>query len=233
MVPIVPNYRNSGALSSAASVLYCKKKVRQIRYRGDGLVYTVGILLFHHVEELDFVGPFEVLSYVNKLFPGSTRVLLTAETLHPVDCFNGMRVLPHAAFGECPPFDVLVVPGGKGRIDAIKRERILDFVRDQSRSARYVTSVCTGAFLLAEAGVLRGKSATTHCSALAELAEYPSVTVRRRKVVQDGNIVTAGGVSSGIDLGLHILALLFDHTVAQDVTRLIEYEPNISTSGDL
>ncbi len=115
-------------------------------------MYTVGILLFHHVEELDFVGPFEVLSYVNKLFPGSTRVLLTAETLHPVDCFNGMRVLPHATFDECPPLDVLVAPGGKGRIDAMKHMRILDFVRKPIRSARYVTSVCTGASFLRKPG---------------------------------------------------------------------------------
>ncbi|WP_029165409.1 DJ-1/PfpI family protein [Aminiphilus circumscriptus] len=195
-------------------------------------MYTVGILLFRHVEELDFVGPFEVLSYVNKIFPESTRVLLTAETLHPVDCFNGMRVLPHATFDECPPLDVLVAPGGKGRIDAMKHMRILDFVRNQSRSARYVTSVCTGAFLLAEAGLLRGKCATTHGNALVELAAYPFVTVTQRKVVQDGNIVTAGGVSSGIDLGIHILALLFGHAVAKNVAHLIEYEPNISTSGD-
>lgn len=184
---------------------------------------TIGILVFPQVEELDFVGPFEVLSYINKVRPDSTRVLLVAETSAPVAAFNGLRFIPDTTLQDCPPLDLVVVPGGKGRLAAMKNPAILTFIRRQQQNARLVTAVCTGAFLLAEAGLLAGKTATTYHTAFAELEGY-GVRVVARKVVRDGGIVTAGGVSSGLELGFYLLRELFGADVAQEVARKIEYD---------
>ena len=183
---------------------------------------TVGILIFPQVEELDFVGPFEVLSYVNKVKPESTKVVLIAESIEPVCAFNGMRVLPDRTLQDCPSLDILVVPGGKGRFIAMKNLAIKEFIQKQMITAKYVTSVCTGAFLLAEAGVLTGKKATTYHTAFEELESY-SVQVLSRKVVQDGKIITAGGVSSGLELGFYLLKQLFGLSLAREVAEKIEY----------
>ncbi|MBP2636797.1 MAG: inhA [Firmicutes bacterium] len=114
---------------------------------------TISILIFPQVEELDFVGPFEVLSYVNKIQPNSTKVLLIAETVNPVRAFNGMRIIPDAPLQDCPTLDIMVATGGKGRLEAMKNPAIKEFIQKQMSTAKYVTSVCTGAFLLAEAGL--------------------------------------------------------------------------------
>lgn len=187
----------------------------------------IGILLFPQVEELDFVAPFEVLSYINKLKPGSTQVMLAAETAAPIAAFNGLRILPDLTFAQAPQFDILVIPGGKGRLTVMKNAILRQFVLTQAIQARYTTSVCTGAFILAEAGLLTNKKATTYHTALAELATY-SVDVRQQKVVQDGNIITAAGVSSGLELGLYILKLLFNTELAQEVADKLEYQLDVS-----
>lgn len=189
---------------------------------------NIGIILFPQVEELDFVGPFEVLSYVNKIMPGSTKVLLLAENLEPVRAFNGLRVLPDTTFRDCPPLDVIIAPGGKGRMAAMKDPVILDFLRKRQDGVRYVASVCTGAFLLAEAGLLEGKKATTYHTAFAELANYSVDIVKGKKVVKDGAIITAAGVSSGIELGLYLLRLLFGPDMAWEVAEKIEYAVDIA-----
>jgi len=184
---------------------------------------TIGTLLFPEVEELDFAGPFEVLSYVNKLIPASVEVKIIAETAEPVKCYNGLRVLPDITVDECPQMDILIIPGGQGRKTAAKNAGLLDFIKRQHEGTIYTCSVCTGAFLLAEAGLLFGKRATTYHTAFAELDAFPNVTVNNAKVVQDGKIITGGGVSSGLELGFHVLQLLFGRRVAQEVARRIEY----------
>ncbi len=187
---------------------------------------VIGILIFPQVEELDFVGPYEVLSYLNKIRPGSTEVLLVAETPEPVTAFNGMRIIPDTTLASCPPLDIIVAPGGKGRLAAMKNPAIRKFLRGRQATAKYVASVCTGAFLLAEAGLLTGKKATTYHTAFAELAAY-SVEVVPAKVVRDGAIITAGGVSSGLELGFYLLRLLFGADLAQEVARRIEYNIDV------
>jgi cyclohexyl-isocyanide hydratase len=187
----------------------------------------VGILIYPQVEELDFVGPFEIMTYINKVQPDSTKVLLIAEKLEPVQAFNGMRILPDLTLEECPQLDILVLPGGKGRFSAMKNPAIIDFILRQSKDARYMTSVCTGAFLLAEAGLLKGKKATTYHTAFSELQNY-SVDVLNKKVVQDGTIITAGGVSSGIELGFYLLKILFGSVLAEDVARKVEYSIDVN-----
>ena len=184
---------------------------------------TIGVLLFPQVEELDFVGPFEVLSYINKIKPASTKVLLIAESAEPVEAFNGMRVIPDVTMANCPQMDILVVPGGKGRYTAMKNTAIQEFIQRQAQSAKYIASVCTGAFLLAEAGLLRDRQATTYHTAFAELASY-GVEVLARKVVREGNIITAAGVSSGLELGLYLLREEFGAELAQEVADKIEYD---------
>lgn len=187
----------------------------------------IGIVLFPQVEELDFVAPFEVLSYINKLKPGSTQVMLAAETLEPITAFNGLKVIPDMTLAECPQFDIIVIPGGKGRMAAMKNPAIRQFVQTQSAQTMYTTSVCTGAFILAEAGLLTNKKATTYHTAMDELAAY-SVDVRRQKVVKDGKIITGAGVSSGLELGLYLLKLLFGPKLAQEVADKIEYPVNVA-----
>ena len=188
---------------------------------------TVGVLLFPQVEELDFVGPFEVLSYINKIKPASTKVLLIAESAGPVEAFNGMKIIPDVTMANCPQLDILVAPGGKGRYAAMKNTAIKEFIQQQAQKAKYITSVCTGAFLLAEAGLLKNKKATTYHTALAELAAY-SVDVLPQKVVRENNIITAAGVSSGIELGLYLLKEEFGAAVAQEVADKIEYAIDVT-----
>ena len=188
---------------------------------------TVGVLLFPKVEELDFVGPFEVLSYINKIKPASTKVLLIAEAAEPVEAYNGMKIIPDVTMENCPQLDILVVPGGKGRYAAMKNSAIQGFIQQQAQKAKYITSVCTGAFLLAEAGLLTGKKATTYHTAFAELAAY-SVEVLPQKVVRENNIITAAGVSSGIELGLYILKEEFGAAVAQEAADNIEYKIDVT-----
>ena len=191
-------------------------------------MWKIGILLFPGVEELDFVGPFEVLSYVNKLAPASTQVLLVAEETTELRAFNGLRILPDVTLTACPDLDILVVPGGKGRLAAMKNANLRQFIQAQANQARFITSVCTGAFLLAEAGLLTGCKATTYHECLDELARYEGVEVVATKVVPAGRIVTAGGVSSGLELGFYLLRELFDADTARLVARKIEYSAELA-----
>ena len=188
---------------------------------------TIGILIFPDAEELDFVGPFEVLSFVNKVRPDSSRVLFVAETADPVRAYNGMRVLPDTTLTACPQLDILVIPGGQGRRQAMKNPAILDFIKRQEPMAQHITSVCTGSFLLAEAGLLTGKKATTYHEYYDDLAAY-SIEVVKEKVVPQGKIITAGGVSSGIELGFYLLRELFGAEVSQKVADKIEYVVDVS-----
>lgn len=190
---------------------------------------TIGILIFPQVEELDFIGPFEVLSYINKIKPASTKVLLIAEQPERVQAFNGLKVIPDHSLLTCPPLDILVVPGGQGRRMAMQNIHLREFILKQSQHTQYITSVCTGAFLLAEAGLLQGKSATTYHTALTELQAYNTTTVKEAKVVHDGNIITAAGVSSGLELGFYLIKLIFGTKLAQEVANKIEYSVNIDT----
>lgn len=189
---------------------------------------TIGILIFPQVEELDFVGPFEVLSYVNKIQPESTKVQLVAETLAPVCAFNGMKIIPDVTLQDCPPLDIVITPGGKGRLSAMKNLAIKEFILRQAKTAHFIASVCTGAFILAEAGLLTGKKATTYHTAFQELDSY-SVQVIKSKVVRDGKIITAGGVSSGLELGFYLIKELLSPSIAQEVANKIEYEIDVNT----
>jgi transcriptional regulator GlxA family with amidase domain len=172
----------------------------------------VGILLFDEVEVLDFAGPFEVFSGTSS--PGGDPYvdIVTIGPTRQIDCRGGLRVQVSHLVTDCPPLDALVVPGGPGADDrtAIQDAVLLPFLRDRAKTTPTVASVCTGAFLLARAGLFDGRRATTHTQALPALrAEFPSVDVVGGKIVDDGPVTSAAGVSSGIDLALHLLERWF------------------------
>jgi cyclohexyl-isocyanide hydratase len=179
----------------------------------------IGLLLFRDVQQLDLTGPYEVFASL----PGA-RVHLPASSLQSVKSSTGLMLTPTTSFGECPQLDVLCIPGGIG-IDALLDDQAtLDFVRHQALTARYVTSVCTGALLLGSAGLLRGKRATTHWRAHDLLAAFGALPVHQR-VVRDGNLITGGGVTAGIDFALTLAAELTDRATAEAIQLYLEYAP--------
>lgn len=185
---------------------------------------TIGILLFPEAEELDVVGPWEVLAAAASL-NGLDRVLLLGETLAPARCAKGMVLVPDTRWDEAPPLDVVLVPGGDGRRAQMKNPAMLDFLRRVAPGCRWVTSVCTGSFVLAAAGLVDGRQVTTHWSRLDELRGWP-VTVRDDvRWVVDGNVVTAAGVSAGIDMALWLVGQLHGPEFARQVQRYIQYDP--------
>lgn len=193
----------------------------------------VGILLFDGVEILDFAGPFEVFSRT-RLVPGVEsrrseasapfRVFTVARHLGPISTTGGLRVLPDRDFSSTPAVDLLVVPGGFGTRALLDEPAVLDWIRRTAASARQVASVCTGALLLARAGLLSHRRATTHWGALDLLATLdPTITVERAlRVVEDG-IVTSAGVAAGIDMALRLVETMYGQEVADETARYIEY----------
>ena len=189
---------------------------------------TVAILLFPEVEVLDFAGPFEVFAVTDELRGYETfSVLTVAETSAPIRARNGLRVLPDHTFTTCPPPDLLIIPGGFGTRALLKNEPVLAWIRSQVVSAELVMSVCTGAFLLAKLGLLDGLRATTHHECLGELrALAPAATLDATARFHDnGKILTAAGISAGIDCSLHVVARLLGPAAAAATARYMEYTP--------
>ncbi len=189
-----------------------------------------GILLFPGVEELDFVGPWEMLRMWSLYADGPPECLLVAPTRAPVDCAKGMQVLPHADTAGCPPLDALLVPGGKGTRELVHDAAVLDFVRTQAASAQTVLSVCTGAFVLQAAGLLAGRSATTYWSMLPALREL-GVQVLEQRFVHDGQVWTSAGVSAGTDMMLAYIAHVAGDDSAGKVQLAAEYYPAATRYG--
>ena len=179
----------------------------------------IGFVLFPNVTQLDFTGPLQVLHRLPE-----ARVHIVAKTLEPVPSDCGLSLVPNATFASCPPLDLLCIPGGFGVEDAILDEALMAFVREQATQARYVTSVCTGAFVLGQAGLLRGRRATTHWAYRALLTEVGAEPVEAR-VVRDGNVFTGGGVTAGIDFAFVIAAEVAGEEVAKRIQLAIEYDP--------
>lgn len=179
----------------------------------------VVFVLFPNVTQLDFTGPLQILARL----PGAI-IDLAASTMAPVRTDTVMTVNPTTTFANCPPPDVLVVPGGFGVDDAMNDPALMDFVCRKGARARFVASVCTGAFILGAAGFLRGKRATTHWFWHAELEKVGAIPVKAR-VVEDGAIVTGGGVTAGIDFGFVLAAKIAGEPFAQSLQLGLEYDP--------
>ncbi|HQR23568.1 MAG TPA: DJ-1/PfpI family protein [Steroidobacteraceae bacterium] len=187
---------------------------------------TFGVLVFPQAEELDFVGPWEMLTMWNKVADGPERGLVVAQSMEPVVCAKGLSVNPHASFESCPPLDYLLVPGGQGTRAEVSNAALLGFVRQQARSCRALLSVCTGSFILHAAGLLSGKRATTHWGSLDRLRALGDVEVVEERWVRDGNVWSAAGVSAGIDLTLAFIADVAGAEAAGKVQFAAEYYPS-------
>ena len=173
--------------------------------------FTVGFVLFPELTQLDLTGPLQVLA---RLPQSQTVVAAKSRAPVPSDCGS-----------EAPAFDLICVPGGvKGVIGAIGDRETVDFVRRQAQSARYITSVCTGAFVLGVAGLLQRRRATTHW-AYTELLPLVGAKYEKARTVRDGNLITAGGVTAGVDFGLAVVAEIAGETVARSIQLGIEYDP--------
>lgn len=188
----------------------------------------IAVYLFEGVEELDWVGPWEVLASWAHWFPkDQVSVYTVARTEGPVCCAKGMRVLPDHAVEDAPSPDVLLVPGGQGTRPQIGDEDVKSWLRGAASSGVLMTSVCTGSLLLADAGLLDDRPATTHWASLEALGEMgKGIDVRTEgRFVDAGEVVTAAGVSAGIDMALHLVARLASEETARQVRRYIEYDP--------
>ena len=193
----------------------------------------VAIFVFPEVEVLDFAGPFEVFSRT-RLAPGVEsrrsedtapfRVFTVAAHPGPVVATGGLTLVPEFDFASAPGADLLVIPGGFGTRALLQDAPVLDWIRASAARAKRVTSVCTGALLLARAGLLAGRRATTHWGALDLLGTLdPTVTVERHRRVVDDGVVSSAGVSAGIDMALDVVQELFGREVADDTARYMDY----------
>lgn len=181
--------------------------------------FRIGFILFHDLTQLDFTGPLQVLHRV----PDAEVHLVAAET-GPVRTDCGPFILPTTRFDDCPQLDLICIPGGWGVDDAMRDPALIGFLREQARGAQYITSVCTGAFVLGAAGLLEGKRATTHWSYHDTLSEVGAIPVRER-VVRDGNVFTGGGVTAGIDFALTVVSEIAGPRVAEAIQLGLEYDP--------
>ena len=179
----------------------------------------IGILLYPNVTQLDATGPAQVLSRV----PGA-KLHMIWKTRDPVPTDAGFSIVPTTTFADCPQLDVICVPGGSGMNALLTDDETLAFLRRQAAGARYVTSVCTGALVLGAAGLLNGRRAATHWMSMEFLAAFGATPVAERVVV-DGNVITGGGVTAGIDFALRVVAEMAGEAVAKAIQLGIEYDP--------
>jgi transcriptional regulator GlxA family with amidase domain len=189
---------------------------------------VIGIALFDGAEELDWAGPWEVLAAWAEQWPDDgVRVFTVARDDGPVTCAKGLRVLPDETWDTAPALDVLVYPGGRGTRTELADEAVLDWIRGIAASGAVVSSVCTGSLVLAAAGLLDGKPATTHWGSLELLPTLGrDIEVRPEdRFVDNGSVITAAGVSAGIDMALHLVARLHSPDRAREVRRYIQYDP--------
>ena len=192
----------------------------------------IGIFIFADVEELDFVGPWEVLQMVNTVARARgeaepLNVFLVGEDGADVRCVKGLRVGVDRAMADVDALDVLLVPGGNGTRPLIQRPAVIEWVQRIAPGCSWVTSVCTGAFVLAKAGLLEGRRAATFWAAYDEFKSLglKGELVPDVRYVRDGNVVTSAGVSAGIDMCLWLVGQWFDPQYARDVARAMQYDP--------
>ena len=181
---------------------------------------NVGIYLFDSMTMLDGYAPLQILSFVEQF---NTFTFAKEEKLIQSDC--GAALTPHYGFDSCPELDILVVPGGGDVFGEMTSPELMEFLRDKGAKAKYVTSVCTGALILAEAGLLDGYRATTHWASVEQLRAYSNIEVVDERVAVDRNRITGGGITAGIDFSLTLIAEVVSPEVAQTIQLIFEYRP--------
>jgi transcriptional regulator GlxA family with amidase domain len=187
---------------------------------------TIGILVFDGAEELDFVGPWEVFTMATADLADS-RVVTIAERPGPIRCAKGLRILPDCEFAGAPALDVVLVPGGQGTRREVDNPALLDWLAKAGSRCQWVTSVCTGSLLLHASGLAAGRRITTHWAFVEALrGRAPDASVLERvRYVRDGNVVTAAGVSAGIDMALWLVGQIWDVERARQTQRFMQYDP--------
>ncbi len=200
---------------------------------------TIGILIFDDAEELDFVGPWEVFTASNEVrghldATPLDHVLMVSQNGGTIKCAKGMRVIADHSFADCPPIDVLLIPGGQGTRREVDNPVILEWIAETAAKCAWVTSVCTGSLLLTEAGPAAGKRVTTHWGFVDQLTARNKATVLKNvRYVRDGNVVTAAGVSAGIDMALWLTGQMHGVAHARATQRLMEYDPAPPYAADV
>src|SRR6202162_3791990 len=175
-------------------------------------LFNVGFVIFPDLTQLDFTGPQQVPARLPQ-----SAMHIVAKSAEPVPSDSGLSLVPTHTFENCPRLDLICIPGGiTGVIQAMGDRETIEFVQRQSSTAKYVSSVCTGAFILGAAGLLKGRRATTHW-AFAQLLPLVGATHEKSRVVKDGNVITAGGVTSGIDFGLRMVAEIAGESIAEAI----------------
>jgi transcriptional regulator GlxA family with amidase domain len=190
------------------------------------IMSNFGFLFFPDAEELDFIGPWEMITMWSRAAAGPEHCFTIGQQTKPIRCAKGLRVVPDYDFESCPPLDYLLIPGGQGTRDAVQNDALITFVQKQAASCQQVLSVCTGSFVLQAAGLLAGKKATTHWGSLHRLRQFKDVEVVEERFVRDGHIWTAAGVSAGIDLALAFIADQAGEEAASKVQFYTEYYPD-------
>ncbi|NUM52494.1 MAG: DJ-1/PfpI family protein [Candidatus Hydrogenedentes bacterium] len=187
--------------------------------------YTFGIVLFDNAEELDWAGPWEVLAAAAQM-NHEDKVVTIAQHDRPITCAKGLRVLADHTFENAPKLDVVLVPGGQGTRTEVNNPALIEWLQRVGAECKWVTSVCTGALILHGAGFAKGKRVTTYWGFVDQLRARGDVTVlENMRYVQDGNLVTAAGVSAGIDMALWLLGQIHGPEFARRVQQYIEYYP--------
>ena len=188
---------------------------------------TLGILIFDDVEELDFVGPWEVFTSAREAGKDLQIVTIAQSNAQPIRCAKGLRVLADHSFDDAPQLDIVLVPGGQGTRREVNNAVLIDWLRKVGGSCSWLTSVCTGSLLLSGAGFTEGRRITTHWGFIEGLREHsPRAEVLERvRYVRDGHLVTAAGVSAGIDMALWLIGQLYDPAFARSIQHYIQYDP--------
>lgn len=189
-------------------------------------------LAFNELEELDLIGPWEFIAsgYQMKALEG--EAFMVAEKQEIIACSKGLKIEPHYSFDTCPDFEYILVPGGWGTRAEAKNPALLNFLKSRAVSCKAILSVCTGAFLLAETGLLKGKRATTHWGSLQRLRDFGGIEVVEERYVQDGNIWCSAGVSAGMDMTLAFVNETFGEEIAEKIQFYTEYYPEGTVYGN-
>lgn len=199
----------------------------------------LGIIIYPDAQPMDIIGPWEVFATWKNILNAPLEMYLVSENGESVACVNSITLNAHSDFTHCPQLDYLIIPGGPGRITQTNNSVLLKFIQQQAASSKYILSVCTGAFILAKTGILQNEFITTYWRALPELLALQNVHVKEQRIVKSGKIWASGGISSGIDLALEVIADVAGKDTAGKVQLLFEYFPegkvftSISTMNEL
>lgn len=188
-------------------------------------VINFGFLIFPNIQQLDFTAPYEVISSVPMVSNDvNINIKLISKNLEPVLSVTGLSFTPTFNYENCGHLDVLCIPGGKGVNALMENQNTISFIQKVAPNLRYLTSICTGSMVLGAAGLLKGKKATSHWGCIDLLASFGAIASKNR-IQRDGNIITAGGVTSGIDFGLTIVAELYGEAIAKKIQLQLQYDP--------